>query len=426
MSRLTVIFETILVAGLVAVGAADSPSLVMLKVDGRANATPSMAARGAWVAVTWGATRPSGGADVFAAVSRDSGQTFTVPVRVNAVEGEARLGGELPPRVALAGGASPEIVVAWGAKAKTTEIRVSRSRDGGRTFRSSTMQAPGAAGDRGWHALTLDDTGRAHVIWLDHRGLATRPAATEHDHHMGGADMSQLSGLYYARSATPAGASGPMSPVIAERELTKGVCYCCKTALATGANGTLYAAWRHVYPGNIRDIAFTMSRDSGGTFTPPSRVSRDEWAIAGCPDDGPAIVVGADGVAHIVWPTVIGGAEPTGAVFYSSTRDGVTFSPRQRVPTLGSPKPMHPQIVLTSAGQPVIAWDEIVNGVRRAATVSARVTSAGAIAFDVPQMLSNDRPSAYPILAIADAGPIAAWTRGPAESSVIAVAPIRR
>jgi hypothetical protein len=50
------------------------------------------------------------------------------------------------------------------------------------------------------------------------------------------------------------------------------------------------------------------------------------------------MAVDAQGTIHIVWPTVIGGAEPTGALFHATTRDGRTFSPRQRVPTLGSPK----------------------------------------------------------------------------------------
>ena len=47
------------------------------------------------------------------------------------------------------------------------------------------------------------------------------------------------------------------------RALTSGVCYCCKTSLAI-ADGSVYAVWRHVYPGNMRDIAFTVSRDGGG------------------------------------------------------------------------------------------------------------------------------------------------------------------
>ena len=78
---------------------------------------------------------------------------------MNAVEGDARLGGELPPRVGLAarGGQDPEIVVAYGAQAAGTEIRVARSLDGGRTFaHTRALQAAGASGDRGWHAMALD------------------------------------------------------------------------------------------------------------------------------------------------------------------------------------------------------------------------------------------------------------------------------
>ncbi len=402
----------------------NQPEILTLKVDGRANATPWIDARGNWVALTWGATRAEGGADVFVVVSQDGGVSFRGPVRVNAVEGDARVGGELPPRVAITapsngrGGptdppGAPEVVVAWGSRSDVTEIKVARSRDGGRRFEAAaSVQAAGAKGDRGWHALALDARGRAHVMWLDHRGLATR-ATTEHDHHKSGPDMAQFSGLYYARPDTQGGS--------AERELTKGVCYCCKTALATGADGRLYAAWRHVYPGNIRDIAFTTSRDEAGTFSPPSRVSRDEWEIAGCPDDGPAMAVGADEVVHLVWPTVIGGAEPQGALFYSSTRDGQTFTPRQRVPTLGSPKPGHPQIALASDGRLVIAWDELVGGVRRAATIGARTGANGTLTFDRPQMLSTDLPSAYPILAQTTNGMLVAWTRGAASASVIAI-----
>ena len=131
-------------------------SEVRLAVPDRSNQTPSAAALGAFVAVAWGAQPPDGKVDVFVALSRDSGRTFDPPVRVNDIAGEARLGGELPPRVALvpgSGGTVPEIVVAYGSKATGTAIKVSRSTDGGRTFSPAReMQAPGAAGDRGWHA----------------------------------------------------------------------------------------------------------------------------------------------------------------------------------------------------------------------------------------------------------------------------------
>jgi hypothetical protein len=98
---------------------------------------------------------------------------------------------------------------------------------------------------------------------------------------------------------------------------------------AQGPNGELYAAPRHVYPGNFRDIAFTSSRDGGRSFSSPVRVSEDGWAINGCPDDGPAMAVDASGTVYLVWPTVIGDATQEIAIFY---RGGVDRSrqPRRR------------------------------------------------------------------------------------------------
>ena len=75
----------------------------------------------------------------------------------------------------------------------------------------------------------------------------------------------------------------------------------------------LYAAWRHVYPGNMRDMAFTVSRDGGATFAPPLRVSEDKWVLEGCPDDGPAIAVDGRSHVHLVWPTLVAGTARTGS-----------------------------------------------------------------------------------------------------------------
>lgn len=338
-------------------------SSVRFAIDGHANAFPWIAALGDDVAVAWGATK-DGKADVYVAVSRDGGRTFMAPVRVNDRPGTVRLGGELPPRVALTpmprrtGDAArfPQVTVVWGEKESKTEIRLARSTDGGKTFGASTRISKGDVdGDRAWHAVTLDANGTAHVIWLDHR--APHPSTSL---GAGAMDMSQFSSLFYASGAEAS-----------EREITKGVCYCCKTALAVSANGTLYSVWRHVYPGNIRDIAFTLSRDGGRTFTAPVRISEDNWQLAGCPDDGPALAAASDGAIHLVWPTVVASnSTPYGALFYSWSKDGRTFSQRVLVPTLGSLKPSHPQIVVTAKGL-IVAWDEGILGVRQAAAHSA-------------------------------------------------------
>jgi hypothetical protein len=396
--------------------AASEPTTLTLTMPGRAGATPWVAASGSFVAVAWGATNAEG-TDVVVAVSEDAGRTFAPPVRVNQVAGEARLGGELPPRVAVtarAGSSQPEIAVLWTARAETTEIKSARSRDGGRTFDApQVLQAAAAPGMRGWPALALDRSGTAHSIWLDHRGLTAGTASQSgHEQHRGehdGVAMAQKSGLFYSSGASASG----------EHELTKGVCFCCKTALAAGPDGTLFAAWRHVYEGNMRDIALTVSRDGGKTFAAPVRVSEDKWAINGCPDDGPAIAVDEQGTAHLVWPTVIGGENPEGALFYSSTPDGEHFTPRVRVPTLGSPKPTHPQIAIDPTGRVVVAWDELVQGRRNAV---ARVLTRGADGsptFGEVITLDTDGAAVYPVLAATSRGLVAVWTTGSGEQSAV-------
>jgi ribosomal 50S subunit-recycling heat shock protein len=172
-----------------------------------------------------------------------------------------------------------------------------------------------------------------------------------------GSARAQLSKLYFGRL------DGSDTP----RALTGGVCYCCKTAVAAGPDGSLFAAWRHVYPGNVRDIAFTVSRDGGRTFAAPLRVSDDRWVLDGCPENGPAMAVDGRNRVHMVWPTLVSGStpgsEPTLALFYAASSDGRQFTARERITTEGLPR--HPQIAIDSRGSVVAAWDEQVKGTRR-------------------------------------------------------------
>src|SRR5262252_4231992 len=93
---------------------------VTLTVPGRTSATPTVAADGSLVVVTWSAALPAGTTDIFAAVSRDGARTFGAPVRVNDVAGDARVNGEQPPRLVLRprAGGDPAITVLWTTKGK--------------------------------------------------------------------------------------------------------------------------------------------------------------------------------------------------------------------------------------------------------------------------------------------------------------------
>src|SRR5262249_9803663 len=155
---------------------------------------------------------------------------------------------------------------------------------------ATTVGDSDAAGNRGWHNAVADGKGGVYTVWLDHRELARDEGmATSHHEHAGGSKpdgvaMAQKSKLFVAS----------LDGAVPPHAVTGGVCYCCKTALAVGGDGAVYAAWRHVYPGNLRDIAFAASRDGGRTFSAPVRVSEDRWMLEGCPDDGPAIAIDAN------------------------------------------------------------------------------------------------------------------------------------
>ncbi len=160
------------------------PTAVTLGVEGRSNATPWVASDGPNVAVVWGAT-VDGKTDVFVAVSRDSGASFGKAVQVNTLAGEARLGGELPPRVALM--PAPGSVESRHCRAldsarrrhghqdrtiarRRQDVRAARDAPGLRRSRRSRLALPGAG--LTWHrARDLAGSSKAGG-----RSRARRPA----------------------------------------------------------------------------------------------------------------------------------------------------------------------------------------------------------------------------------------------------------
>jgi hypothetical protein len=398
-----------------------------LIVPGRSNAYPSIAGTGRFVVIAWGATTTDGATDIYTAVSRDAGRTFGVPVPVNDAGGRANLSGEQPPRVSIVPrqGKDPSIVVVWTSKTPAgTRLLSARSDDGGNSFGGWTLLPDSdAPGNRGWQATATDPSGRVLAVWLDHRELArpangsttAKPGQHQHGraadaHQMDGAARAQRSKLYFS----------PLDGTKAAQALTGGVCYCCRTTIAAARDGAIYAAWRHVYPGNVRDIAFTMSRDGGRTFAPPVRISDDNWVLDGCPENGPAMTLDANGRIHVVWPTLVPGtapaSEPTLALFYTTSTDGRQFRTRQRIPTEGFAR--HPQITLDPGGAVVVTWDEQADGGRRVALGRGTPDASGSLRF-ARRVVSEGTPATYPVLTTVQDAVVTAWTSGPSGQSAI-------
>jgi hypothetical protein len=402
------------VCGLLVLGGASAarpvpasvPDPLRLAVEGAASSGISLAASGRDVVATWAATAP-GVTNVYAAVSHDEGGSFGPATRVNDVAGDARTSGEQGPRV----GIGTAVDVVWCSKAgSAARIRGARSRAGAASFGpATTMHAENLPGARGWASLARDADGNAHVVWLDGRN-AGDPASMP---------RSMRQDIFHA----------VWRPDGSHEEVTVAtdVCFCCKTAVATAPGRVVYVAWRHIYPINLRDIAVAHSSDGGKTFSAPVRVSEDGWQIAGCPDDGPALAVDQSGTLHIVWPTMVGGADRAAkGIFYSSSTDGGrTFAPRQRIDEEGSGA-AHPQIA-AGGGRVAIVWDE-AGATRRACLreVSTEPTRSGGARVLGPIAILSAGPAVYPAIAATPSALVAAWTETSAAGSEIRVRRILR
>ena len=93
-----------------------------------------------------------------------------------------------------------------------------------------------------------------------------------------------------------------------------------QTAAAVTAEGPI-VAYRDRSEGEIRDIY--ISRLAGGTWSEPAPVHRDNWKIAACPVNGPALSANGRQVA-IAWFTAQG---EEGHVFAAFSSDPGTARP---------------------------------------------------------------------------------------------------
>jgi hypothetical protein len=389
-------------------------------IPDRDNSAVTLATEGAHVVMTW-AAKAGSGTDVYAVTSADGGRTFSTPVRVNDTDNDANITGEQPPRAAVHG---DSVVVVWPSHLNgSSHIRIAPSIDGGKTFgRTSTINPEPLPGARGWASVAFDHDGVVHALWLDGRSPGT--SAMPHDHaamatsgEHGGMAMPMHSASKQALiAATWTPGSAAKETVVAD-----DVCFCCKTSIVVAGDGSLYAAYRNIYPNSIRDIA--VARWAPGSVTPMAseRVSKDEWHLEGCPDDGPALFVDAANTLHVVWPTSVDDQTSRKGLFYAFSLDGgKTFSPRQRIDDADSASSAaHPQISGMD-GRVAVVFDQLVKTdrapqhmvfVRDVFNSSEPGAKPDWAPTSGPATAADSRTSAiYPVVAFVPGAELIAWT----------------
>ena len=263
-------------------------------------------------------------ADVMLAHFDGDGKMRGSPVRVNRQPGVATAWRGDQPSMAVASDGS--VYVVWTARVEAggqhgTDLYLSVSNDRGQSFGSEVKvnddKAPGA---HGMHSLAVAKDGRIYVGWLDERNVSKpEPSTKAEGHH-----MESNRDLFLAYS-TDGGRT-----FSANRKVATEACPCCKTSLAVSPDGTLYAGWRQVLPGNFRHIAVVSSKDGGASFSSPVIVSDDRWVLQGCPVSGPSLSVDNAGSLKVLWYAAGEGNAP--GLYVSESRDnGRSFSPRQLI-----------------------------------------------------------------------------------------------
>ena len=320
--------------------------------------------------------------NIFIRHTRD-GISFSAPVRVNDVPGQAAVRNENPPKMLV--GPQGDLYVSWGDEREKWKgnIHFSRSTDGGKSFSPAlTINSDGALPPVGhaFQSMAIDRAGRIFIAWIDERRKTKEDRGAE---------------IWMAVSADRG------RTFSADRQIISDVCECCRTILQTDAAGNIYVAYRTVPRAGkmLRDIVVARSSDGGATFT-PTVVSQDGWEINGCPVVGPSMTIDRSGTITMAW-FVGGGSRP--GLYYAVSRDQArSFSPRQLF-TAEQRLAKHAHAVSLTDGRTLYAWDDATENGQTATfwgVVGPERVRRDAAEGPGPKVLGSETGVSYPIIAV--------------------------
>jgi hypothetical protein len=294
--------------------------------------------------------------------------------------------GEAPPQVVV--GSDGVIHALYtvgrdvGKRFPESALRYVRSDDNGRTWSEPLNINTGEAfGSHNFHSLLAADGGRLYAAWLS---------------------SSHGRSAVWIRSSVDGGSTWDSARALHEAP----TCPCCRTGLAAGANGELYASWRKIFDGDVRDIVVARSADGGREWETPVRPREDNWVFPGCPHAGPSLKTDANGNVHIAWWT---GVENEAGVWYAGSRDGGRNWQPQPIAVGKQSIPAHIQMALGEDGTIVLVWDD---GLGNLPTVTLRASRDGGATFGPAFVLSEPGIAAtYPVIGLAGDSVVVAWTQ---------------
>jgi hypothetical protein len=267
------------------------------------------------------------------------------------------------------------------------DVRVSQSRDGGRSWTAAVSpHRDGTQTEHGFASFFERQDGGLGLVWLDGRDFAQHGGGGEH----GKGEMSLRAGLFDG--------AAPRPDVLVDGR----TCDCCPTAVTPIAGGAL-VAYRDRSAEEIRDIVVT--RFDGARWSPPSRVHADDWQIPGCPVNGPALAGDGRQQVAIAWFTA---PRSQARVSVAFSRDaGASFGPPVQVS--GAVPLGRVSVVWLPDGSALVGWIE-----QQGDTADFRVRQVGPEGARGQAVriaaLSASRASGHPRMARSQDTLVFAWT----------------
>lgn len=233
------------------------------------------------------------------------------------------------------------------------------------------------------------------VTWLDGRNtIESDPTNHENGNHSGPGAMTLRGAMVDIQGN-----------VINSKELDHRICDCCQTSAAMTLNGpvVLYRDRTHE---EIRDISIVRWQ-ADNTWSAPKTIHTDNWQIAGCPVNGPAVAAFEKNLA-VAWFTAANEIPKVQVVF--SSNNGETFGKPIHIntqETLG-----RVDIVALNNTEAVVSWMErdindiayvqiakITNSGEKGPTITLTKTNAGrASGFPQIELLNGSIYAAMTLL----------------------------
>ena len=246
----------------------------------------------------YAAHNEKGKQNLFMAKTKNIGDSFSEAIPVNLNEGEVSAHGENGPKFRQGKGRG--MFAAWVGK---RDIKFSRSMNFGKSFEPAIrVNDDTGKASQSFFTMEVGPDGAIYVIWIDGRDKKSGKPGT--------------SSVYIARSLDQG------KTFEKNIKIAGDICPCCRTALAFGDNGEIFASWRHVYGVDERIIVVATSLDGGKTWGEPVKVTKTGWKINGCAHSGPAMKY-VNGNLFITWYT--GKDNEASLKFSYSSNNGKSF-----------------------------------------------------------------------------------------------------